>query len=403
MRRTTIWRTWLLTALTVLAPGVAAAQNVGLEDPEIPLPLGHSRMEDGGFFMAGRYVMYRQTVPLKDQTVAVRGVIDVDGSILSRPLQGIFSPPGTFVGPGTEALNVTDASGPQSYQPGFGLDLGWRFRDGSALTFSWTYITKTLFNAAATLAPPGLNAGTPPLFANTFLTSPVFNFPLEFAGPPNKVAFAGPNAAFGIWNGASVMTIEFEQRAQQYELTYRVPIFETDCFRCSGLVGPRFFWIWERFKWRTVDIDIFGNIPDPTDVGIYWNIVSNRMYGAHAGFSNEWYIGKGFALNLDVQAAAFIDVVREKAQYQLGTKHEGPESKRSRTDYTVVPELQLTPSVMWYPVRGVQFNVGWDAFIFFNTVASQRPIDFNYGAVAPHFDRVIRFFDGFTASIALTF
>jgi hypothetical protein len=401
MRRT-IWRAWLLTALTVLAPGVAAAQNVGLEETEVPLPLGHNRMEDGGLFFAGSYVMYRQTVPLKDQQIAVRGLIDTDGSITGDGIPGRGTV-GAFLGPGTPALNVTDASGPQTYTPGFKVDLGWRFRDGSAVTVSWMYLANNLFNAAATLAPPNFSAGTNPLFSNTFLFAPVFNFPVEFAGPNNKILGGSQVAAFGIWNGASVMAIDFQQKTQQYEATYRVPFYESDCIRCSGLVGPRFFWIWERFHWRTVDIDSQGNVPSPLDVANYTNIVSNRMYGCHAGFSSEWYCGHGFSFNLEAQAAVMIDIVKERAKYELGTKDVGPQMKRAKTDYTMVPELQVTPSVMWYPVRGVQFNVGWDGLVFFNTVASQRPIDFNYGAVAPHYDRVIRFFDGITATLAFTF
>jgi hypothetical protein len=373
---------------------LASAQNIaGIPDPIWPLPL-NNHLDDGGLFAAGKYVMYRQSNDLKNQRVASQGLVDFDGSITGTP--------GTFIGTGNEALNVKDASGPGSYQPGFTTELGWRFRDGSTLTGSWMFITYTHYNHAATLAPPQLNAGTPPVFANTFLYSPVFGFPSDFSGPPNKVALGDASATFGIWNAASVMVIDFQQKAQQWELTYRKPIYDTECFRCSGLIGPRFFWIWERFYWRASDIDSTGNT-SLQDIAIYTNIVSNRMYGIHAGFSNEWYIGKGFATQLDIQGAVFMDSVKERAKYETGLKHFGAANKRSVHDWTTVPEFQVTPSVMWYPIEGVQINVGYDIFGFFNTVASPEPISFNYGALDPKWSRTFRLFDGFTAGIAFIF
>src|SRR5262249_28419024 len=153
----------------------------------------------------------------------------------------------------------------------------------------------------------------------SFLTSPVVNVPVEFSGPPNKVVglngnTANPQAAFGLWNAATEMTIEFLQRTQEYELTYRFPVWDTECYRLSGLVGPRFFWIWERFKWRTVDFSPADPIPSPFDVGLYSNIVSNRMYGFHAGCQQEWYLGHGFAFNWDLQGALLMDVVKERTR-----------------------------------------------------------------------------------------
>src|SRR5262249_2204320 len=154
------------------------------------------------------------------------------------------------------ALNAGQASGPLSYEPGWRLTAGWRFRDGLAVEFSWLSLVEAKYAAVATLIPPGLQPG--PLLLETFLFSPVFNFPNDYAGPANKIALGNPFAAYGIWNGASVETIEFVQRFTQYDLTGRVPIFETDYCRCYGLVGVRHVSLWERFKWRVVAEDFNG-------------------------------------------------------------------------------------------------------------------------------------------------
>src|SRR5438270_114525 len=108
MRRNTGWSALLLAAGVALAPTGARAQSGGdlfgsdpasathlsnaifraqmgvdkLEDPTYPLPLGHPRMDVvGGVYTALEFVMFRQTNPIKRQLIAVRGLVDVDGSI----------------------------------------------------------------------------------------------------------------------------------------------------------------------------------------------------------------------------------------------------------------------------------------------------------------------------------
>ena len=156
-------------------------------------------------------------------------------------------------------------------------------------------------------------------FAESFLYSNVFNFPSDYGGPPNKITvpnpqfrqfgplnsvinpppfIPAPGAVFGIWNGASIETIEFTQRFDQYNLTFRQPIYETETYRLSGLVGPRLSWIWQRFAWRATDLDTDGN-SGPQFQALYTNDVSNRLYGGHAGFSNECYLGHGVAVNFE--------------------------------------------------------------------------------------------------------
>src|SRR5262249_18008781 len=150
---------------------------------------------------------------------------------------------------------------------------------------------------AATLAPPSLNIN--PDFSNTFLTAPVFNFPPAFGGPVQKIdpARGGPGSVVGIWNGASIMTESYRQFAEQVEATYRMPFYDNECYRISGLIGPRAWWIWDRYKWVSTDLNIAGESPSGSSA-VYPNISSNRLYGIHFGTQQEWYMGCGFACDL---------------------------------------------------------------------------------------------------------
>jgi len=432
MRGKTIWQAGLLAAWAALAPGVASAQieAVGYAPPDVqwPFPLYSTHPEAGGPYFMGGFVMYRQTNPIQNQSVAVRGLRIVGNSAVESFFDPVLNQTfftlhpelsDAFIGPGTKALDVEQVSGPNKYVPGTTIGAGWKFADGSAFEVNWMWLADHRTQAVATLAPPGLLAGQD--FSNTFLFSPVYNFPPEYAGPlqdlpfgrqtlgnfttDNPLGIGGlPGAGFGIWNAAEVMSIEFRQRAEQLEGTYRVPVFDTECYRLSGLVGPRFFWIWERFKWRTIDVDAAGDLPDPRDVAQYTNIVSNRMYGVHAGCRQEWYMGHGFCCQFDAQAAGFYNVVHERVKYELGTKGSGPAIKRGLHDWTFVPELQGTLSLCWFPIEGVQFRIGYDVMAFFNTVSSPRPIDFNFSGLDPYFKPyTFRVFDGFQAEFALVF
>jgi hypothetical protein len=394
------WACVLLAGLALLpARAFGQGEEFPRPDVELPFPLGHDRMDKGGLYLGGEFVMYKQTNPIKNQGIAFSGFTETSGGVF-----GITGIPGQFVGSHALRLDAEQVAGPSTYQPGFKVLIGWRFEDASALEVSYMNLQKAVYNATATLIPPGLQVGVNQV--DTFLFSPVYNFPLEYGGPLNKVGslfpFNIPGTVFGIWNGASLESIEFDQRTTQIEAVYRKPIFETECYRCYGLIGPRFFWIWERFKWRTVSYDANGNA-GPTDAAIYTNIVSNRMYGGHMGFGQEWYMGHGVALSLDLEAALLLDIVKERAKYELGEKDLAPQNKRAITDYTVVPELQANLNVWWYPTEAVQVRVGYDVMTFFNTKGFHSPVDFKYGSVAPAYEHVFRYFHGLNAGIALIF
>jgi hypothetical protein len=411
MRTTTGWLALLLTVGVALAPTCARGQDVGPADPEFPLPLYHEHPEQGGFYAAAEFLFWRETNPLKHQIIAVRGILDFDGSI-TADLNGTLvnnggSTPviipgkgltGNFIGSKTTALSADDAGGPLSYEPGWRLTLGWKFATGLAVDVSWLSLVETKYAAVATLVPPTLNPG--PLLAETFLFSPVYNFPNDFAGPPQKISIGNPNAAYGIWNGASVMQIQFTQRFSQYDINGRVPVFETDYCRCYGLIGFRHVSLWERFSWRTVAEDFNGQANE-TDVAFYNNIVSNQMYGPTIGIGNEIYIGRGFSISADLREATMINFVREIAKYYRADF--AIQSKRSKKDYTIVPELDGQFNVWWYPTAGIQVRVGWDLMAFFNTISSPDPVSFNFGGLDPPYKSTTRFFDGFNAGIGFIF
>jgi hypothetical protein len=162
-------------------------------------------------------------------------------------------------------------------------------------------------------------------------------------------------------------------------------------------------WIWERYQWSTTDASgtADGN-PVTANTAIYNNIDSNRMYGVFVGCSNEYYLGHGFAFQADFQGACYMDVVKEREAYSLADRL-GPESKRSRTEYTIAPEVRANLGLMWYPTEFIQVQVGYNFMLFFNTLSSPRPIDFNYSNLTAPYESTIRYFDGFNAGVSIIF
>jgi hypothetical protein len=416
MRTRTSWLALLLTA--GLAPAAARGQDYTPPDPVIPLPLWHDHPEQGGFYTAGEFVFMRQTNPLAHQVLAIRGILDNDGTI-TADLNGILveptngNPPfilpgarrpGTFIGSQTPALFADDAGhNDHSFEPGFTVTGGWKFHNGVAAEITWLHLAQTKYGASATLAPPGLNFGQN--LEETFLFSPVFNFPNQFAGPARKVALGGPFAAYGIWNGASVETVQFTQRFEQLDLSGRIPVCQDDCQRTYGLCGVRFVWMWERFKWRVVAEDFTGNAGQD-DVALYNNIVSNRFYGVDAGCGYERRLGDTplgtFSFMIDARAAVLLDVVKERASYERADF--AIKTQRARNEYTIAPEVEGWANIVWYPIEGVEIRVGYQAMAFWNTVASPQPVTFNYGFQDVQFEKNhYRLFHGFNAGISFVF
>jgi hypothetical protein len=156
-----------------------------------------------------------------------------------------------------------------------------------------------------------------------------------------------------------------------------------------------------------IDADLNGNF-SAFDQALYTNVVSNRMYGPFIGVGYEKFLCEtercgAFSLSLDLEAAILLDVVKQRAKYELGESEAPPQAKRSVTEYNAVPELSALLKVWWYPIEGVQVQVGWDAMVFFNTIAARNPVDFNFGGLAPPWERTVRLFDGFRVGIGLIF
>ena len=271
-----------------------------------------------------------------------------------------------------------------------------------AVEFDWMHLLKARYFAVASVIPPNFNPG--PQLADTFLTAFVYNFPNDYAGPANKVAVGNPMAVYGIWNGATVMSIEFDQRVDDYEIDSRIPVYEGDLFRCYGSFGAFLLDLGTLLLADRQSGCVIGDSV-PTDVGLYTNIVSNRMYGPHIGTGSECYLGCGVSVSLDLDAAMMLDVVKERATYETGQKFFDPPpvAKRNITDYTFVPELKAEVNLWWYPIEGVQLRFGYDVMAFFDTIAAQDPVSFNYGGLDPPYARTFRFFDGLQMGIALIF
>lgn len=399
MCRTIIRRAWLLAMLAALAPGVAVAEDAtgyGLPYIPVPVPTGGPHVAyDGGFFVGASVLMMNQTNTLGNQAIAQRGFQVTDDSVFGSGSAGFH------VGSGNLALTTQQLRGPTSFQPGFEVDLGYKFYNGMSVYYDFMYLTDAKYQAAATLNPPGGIVGTG--FAETFLFSPVYNYPAAYDGPNSKIPLGGPQAVSGIWNGASTEVISYIQRFQQHEIVFRDVVYETENYRISSLLGPRITWIWERFYWHTEDIDNNTGATSPINSANYTNVVSNRMYGAFAGCSQEWYWAHGFAVQLDLAAALFVDGVKEEAKYELGLKYAPPQSKRTVTQFNIVPEVEARLGIQWYPYEGIQLGISYNAMGFFNTVTMDRPVDFNYSALTPHYADVFRLFNGIQAHIGLIF
>ncbi|MCI0703378.1 MAG: hypothetical protein L0241_20045, partial [Planctomycetia bacterium] len=266
MRHRYIGGAVLAAAIAVGWPTAAPAQEGEFQpplntEPTFPIPTGASGQP--GFYGSAEYVMFTQTRALGRQTVAFRGLIDATGVITGVP--------GNYVGSGFQAL-VTDDIGTRTFQPGFQVEVGYKFDTGTRIYASYMQFYDAHYSAGATLVPPLFRTRTD--LADTFLVAPVFGFTPQFAGAQLNTSFDtqanGGFNTYGIWNAASVMDIKFTQRYQQAEVGGRIPMFATDYSRIYALTGGRFAWFFERFYFRSVDIATDGTAP-PQNAATYTN------------------------------------------------------------------------------------------------------------------------------------
>lgn len=411
--RFSVHSSWLLTVAscllasnlghaqeTITTPIVARAQEYLPEDPVIWLPLGHDRMDStGGFYTFGQFLLFTTNRPLGEQTVAFRGFVDS---------LGLFSGiPGLYIGSGVEALNTRDL-GRQTFAPGYEVGLGYRLRNGTAIYLSYWHIFDFRYDAHATLVPPFFRSAID--LSDTYLVSGVFNFPIEYSGPIDDIPGLPPGSTYGVWNAAEAMDITYTQRYDQVEFGARIP---GACFTIPGyesnngyvrsysLAGGRFAWFWERFRWRTVDYDVTGAASE-LDQAYYTNIISNRMYGPFIGCGIETYLGGGLSLSGELTGATLLNIAKQRAKYERADRR--TQSKRARTDYTIVPEIAGNINLTWAPIEAVQMRIGYNFLGFFNTITSREPIDFNFGGIDPPYERsIFRYLHGLNVGIGLTF
>ncbi len=444
MTRTT-WLGLLVGALFML-PAAARGQdmNVGAPSWEFPIPTMWDQRDEGLYF-AAEALFFRINNPVRSQVLAVRGFWDTAGTIngqgaLIDALDNATPPnviarlfaergvPGAFIGSKEPAL-TSGMVGQDKWEPGFRLALGYRLRNGMAIEFSVWHLAEFTHSAGAGIIPQGATgfpgAGVGSDLASSFLSAPFFNFTPDFAGPsrdvvsniyPNAVVggvgaplspqqiadilqYGGiPVAAYGIWNGAEDMRIEFLQRAWNAELNVRLPVNQTECERTYVITGARVMNIWERFSFRTVDLDI-DSIPSPLNTATYYNEWENQLYGGQVGGGYEYYLGQGFAWSVEGRVGLFLDYRKTKVSVERGDV----DPRTTREDVSLSPFFQGGLYLWWYPLEGVQCRAGYEFLGIFNVRRSEQPVSFDLGKLDATYEDMFLRFDGFSAGIAFIF
>jgi hypothetical protein len=389
----------LLAAMALLAgPSAARAQLTGGEGggfqtplnsgPLSVLPTGHSG--DAGFYGGMEFVMLTQTRAIGNQTIAKRGFYDISGAFTGTP--------GAFIGDGDVAISPK-LFGNRTFQPGFNLEIGYRFGDGTRAFLRYMQLYDAHYSLGASPIPPFFDTRTD--LANTFLSSPVHNFTNFFAGPPGKVNGVPDSSVYGIWNAASQMDIKFTQRFQQLQAGVRVPVLQSEYSRVYGAAGFQFSWFFERFFWRTVSQDQAGNA-STHDAARYTNTLSQRMYGPFLGCGHEIFVANQFSLSLDLTGAILLNVEKQRAKYIL--EDQTVQSKWGREDFHMVPNANAEVNLWWYPIEGVQMRIGYQAMTFFNTQYMRDPVGFNYGNIQPGYStKYFRLLHGFNVGVGFFF
>ena len=82
-----------------------------------------------------------------------------------------------------DALDVQQVTGPNNFTPGFNFTLGYRWESGLALEVRWIHLFDNKQSATAGILPPTSVGNN---LEETFITSPVYNFPPAYVGPGQR-------------------------------------------------------------------------------------------------------------------------------------------------------------------------------------------------------------------------
>ncbi|MBA4189345.1 MAG: hypothetical protein C0467_15215 [Planctomycetaceae bacterium] len=362
----------------------------------VPSYLPTGQPGDAGFYFGMEFVLLAQTRAIGHQSIAKYGFYDLTGEVNGTP--------GAIVGSGRDAINTNMFRNGPTFQPGFNVEVGYRFDDGTKIFANYMQLYDAHYSVGASLVPPGyavpLQNGQITL-ADSFVSSPVYSFNSQFAGPTNKVAGVPDSAVYGIWNAATQMDIKFTQRFQQAQAGGRVPVLMTDYSRVYGTGGMQFSWFFERFYWRAVSADQNGNV-NQTTAANYTNTLSQRMYGPFVGCGHEIFVANQFSLSCDLTGALLLNVDKQRAKYKLGDNT--IQSKWGNEEFHITPNANIAVNAWWYPIEGVQMRVGYQAMSFYNTQYMITPVGFNYGNIAPQYEfKAFRLLHGFNVGVGFFF
>src|SRR5262245_50028017 len=170
----TSWGTMVLGVCLALWPAQAPAQQYAPADPQVPIPYGSTRPEDGGPYTFGMFGMYRQTNPLRAQLVAVRGLFayDTGGRTVTRQVQR-FLP---SVDPNGDGIFTLQPLNPFIDQPDFSHDTG-PLPAGSLIGATITGGIETAFNNGIGAFPATQLIGQFILREETQVIAGLFNQP----------------------------------------------------------------------------------------------------------------------------------------------------------------------------------------------------------------------------------
>jgi hypothetical protein len=460
MSTRTSWLAGLLLGVALCLPITARAQGPNFNGPvfELPLPTMWGQ-RDTGPYVAGELLFMRLNNPLRAQTLAFRGLWDIDGTldggtrpgnpiveVIDNDNAGAFLNAfflnqgfaGQFIGSGSPALTAKDG-GDAKFEPGFRLTLGYRLPDGIAIeVVHWRMADYAYSGGASNMPMPQVGVGND--FSNSFISAPFFNFSPFWAGAfrdvisnvlpvpdpgtrpvvvYNQTAAAGavfvtaqelldlqtlrglPLPANGIWNAAEDMTITFEQEIWSLELNGRFPICLTDNTRTYAVAGLRYIQLYENFTFRVSDATIEGFI-FPENVATYSNNIQNRMYGLQAGMGNEAYLGGGFALSVEGRLGVFANYHPTEVTLERGD--DGAVGvKRNDNGFNVSGMFSLGAYLWYYPIEGVQLRAGYEYMGMFGVHRSPNPVSFNVGQITPEYSDMYLGMDGFSMGIAFVF